>query len=581
MQSRYWFAVLVVVALVARSPAGEPGGAQIDWVKKNVIPFKTVKAEGGFEDLAALKELIGDARIVSLGESTHGSREIFQMKHRLVEFLAAEMDFTIFSIEANMPESYRVNDYVLGGEGDPKRLIGGMYFWTWDTEEVLEMVEWMRRFNDGKKGRIEFTGFDMQTPDVAMRIVLDFLAEHEKDAQRACKEAYARAARTTRSGGGGGGFGVATGSFPLDAARGKRVEYSGWIKTENVDTFAGLWWRVDGPDGKTLAFDNMGGTGPRGTKDWKAFSINLDVPKEAVNINFGLLMPGKGKSWFDGLQVLLDGEKYENEKLFDFDFEADEVKGLMIRHQRNYRGRLDKGVAKAGKQSLLLESVDAPEPEEGLPAEEGLKAATEVLERLIESRDALARKSDEEQVDWVIQNARLVAQCMETRVGGVGVNVRDRSMAENVAWILKQNPKAKIVLWAHNGHISKQPQAMGKFLDDRFGEEYLAIAFATSKGKYQAIRRGEGLSENELAEPPQSSVEDVFCRTGLPRFVLDLRKAAADSAESGWLTKSVPFRSIGALAMESQFGPQNLSEYYDAVIYIEETSRARPIARGD
>ena len=49
----------------------------------------------------------------SLGEATHGSREFFQLKHRMLEFLATEMGFTIFSIEANMPEAYKLNDFVL------------------------------------------------------------------------------------------------------------------------------------------------------------------------------------------------------------------------------------------------------------------------------------------------------------------------------------------------------------------------------------------------------------------------------------------------------------------------------------
>jgi erythromycin esterase-like protein len=83
-----------------------------------------------------LKKIIGDARIVALGEATHGTREFFQLKHRMLEFLATEMGFTIFSIEANMPEAYRVNDYVLTGVGDPAALLRGMYFWTWDTESL-------------------------------------------------------------------------------------------------------------------------------------------------------------------------------------------------------------------------------------------------------------------------------------------------------------------------------------------------------------------------------------------------------------------------------------------------------------
>ncbi len=59
------------------------------------------------------------------------------MKHRLLEYLAANQGLTVFSIEANLPEAYRLNDYVLNGNGDPRALLRGMYFWTWNTQEVL------------------------------------------------------------------------------------------------------------------------------------------------------------------------------------------------------------------------------------------------------------------------------------------------------------------------------------------------------------------------------------------------------------------------------------------------------------
>src|SRR5262249_11245763 len=125
--------------------------------------------------------MIGDTRIVSLGEATHGTAEFFRMKHRLVEFLATEMGFTVFAIEASMPEAFRLNDYVLRGEGDPKELLRGMYFWTWNTQEVLDMILWMREFNASGKGRIQFTGFDMQTPTFAEEIVRDFVTKADPD----------------------------------------------------------------------------------------------------------------------------------------------------------------------------------------------------------------------------------------------------------------------------------------------------------------------------------------------------------------------------------------------------------------
>src|SRR5439155_1457194 len=151
------------------------------WIRANAIPLKTVQAGNGFADMEPLTKIVGNARIVALGEATHGTREFFQLKHRMIEFLATRMGFTIFSIEANMPEAYRLNDYVLNGKGDPAQLLKGMYFWTWDTKEVLEMIRWMREFNQSGKGRIEFTGFDMQTPAVAAQIVSNFASKNDPD----------------------------------------------------------------------------------------------------------------------------------------------------------------------------------------------------------------------------------------------------------------------------------------------------------------------------------------------------------------------------------------------------------------
>jgi len=168
----------------------EPKRAEVEWLRKNAIAFKTERAESGFDDLQPVKAIVGDAHIVGLGEATHGTAEFFRMKHRLVEFLASEMGFTIFAIEANMPEAYRVNDYVSNGKGDPKALLRGMYFWTWETQEVLDMILWMRKFNQSGKGRIQFLGFDMQTAAVAAENARKFIAELDPPFAKAAAESY-------------------------------------------------------------------------------------------------------------------------------------------------------------------------------------------------------------------------------------------------------------------------------------------------------------------------------------------------------------------------------------------------------
>src|SRR5689334_18502169 len=229
-------------ALLATSAGAQQNDPTLQWIRVNAIPLTTTEAGHGFADLQRLKPLIGNARIVSLGEATHGTREFFQLKHRMLELLATEMGFSIFSIEANMPEAYRLNDYVLNGTGDPASLLRGMYFWTWDTEEVLAMIRWMRTFNASGKGPVQFTGFDMQTPTVAAANVRTFVAAYEPEYVSSVAEATTAATQASAASG-GPAFGVATASFPIARAAGKKVRYTGFIKTDGVTRgYAGLWW---------------------------------------------------------------------------------------------------------------------------------------------------------------------------------------------------------------------------------------------------------------------------------------------------------------------------------------------------
>jgi erythromycin esterase-like protein len=559
-------ALIAMLGLAAPAFAQEAGEATVAWIKERAIPILTPEAGRGFEDLELLKKLVGDARIVSLGESTHGSREIFQMKHRLVEFLASEMGFTIFSIEANLPEAYRLNDYVLGGKGDPDELIAGMHFWTWNTHEVKAMVEWMRRFNAAGKGRIEFTGFDMQFPDLAMDEVLNVLDGADEKLAALAEKAYASGrAATDRE------FGVVTGRFPVIDARGRRLRFRGWIRTEEVTGFAGLWWRCDDANGKVLAFDNMAGQKIGGTRDWQSYSLELEIPKETETIHFGVLMPGTGTAWFDGLEVLLDGKKYESPGEFDFDFESDVLVGLRFPERRAYTADLDPAEAKTGKKSLRLKSKDVAVAPEA--AKKAWTDCQDVYKAIVAARADLLKKKPAKDVEWAIVNARLAASAMGLRFNQGN---RDAEMAFNVEWILERNPGAKIVLWAHNAHVARLPYMMGRYLDRKFGKSHLPIGFATTRGEYQAVGR-KVLGRHPLQEPPADSYEAAFRKTGVPRFILDLRAVDPESPGPGWLARTRPFRSIGSMAMDDQFSDHNLHSIFDAVIYLEETTAARPL----
>lgn len=142
------------------------------------LPFKTIHAENGFADLAGLDRLIGNARIVALGEASHGTAEFFQMKHRLLEYLVETKGFTVFAIEGNWPEAQVADRYIRTGEGGAAAALAAMYFWTWQTEELRAMLDWMRTYNSmrGNRPVLSFTGFDMQNATRATERVLDILA---------------------------------------------------------------------------------------------------------------------------------------------------------------------------------------------------------------------------------------------------------------------------------------------------------------------------------------------------------------------------------------------------------------------
>lgn len=87
---------------------------------------------------------------------------------------------------------------------------------------------------------------------------------------------------------------------------GKRVRLSAFVKAQMVTDWAGLWMRVDGPvegnQPKFLAFDNMQGRPIKGTIDWTRVEIVLDVPAEATDIAFGILLSRDGQVWLDDLK---------------------------------------------------------------------------------------------------------------------------------------------------------------------------------------------------------------------------------------------------------------------------------------
>lgn len=146
-------------SLAAQAPTGD---ARVQWLDRYATPLVTTDPTRPVDDLAGLRPVARDARIVGLGESTHGSREQFQVKHRAVRFLVERMGFRTLALEEDFGSGVAIDRYVATGVGDPRALVVGTGS-VWATEEMLDLVEWLRAFNARRPAadQVRFVGTDL------------------------------------------------------------------------------------------------------------------------------------------------------------------------------------------------------------------------------------------------------------------------------------------------------------------------------------------------------------------------------------------------------------------------------------
>src|SRR5579871_6205169 len=107
---------------------------------------------GSSRDYDELIQRIGDARVVLIGEASHGTHEFYDERARITRRLIEEKGFTAVCVEADWPDAYRINRFVRGAGDDADALAALGDFqrfpaWMWRNQDVLEFVEWLRGHN--------------------------------------------------------------------------------------------------------------------------------------------------------------------------------------------------------------------------------------------------------------------------------------------------------------------------------------------------------------------------------------------------------------------------------------------------
>ena len=152
--------------------------AFIEWASERNIAIESLDSSLSREGIESLRKTIGSAQVVGLGESRHDTREQLLMKGLLVRHLIEDLGFRALVLEESFPHAESLDRYVTSGEGDPRDLMNRLAGWyLWDTEEMLELVQWVRQFNiDRKEGqKVRIFGMDITAPALGVRGVMDFL----------------------------------------------------------------------------------------------------------------------------------------------------------------------------------------------------------------------------------------------------------------------------------------------------------------------------------------------------------------------------------------------------------------------
>ncbi|WP_223648914.1 erythromycin esterase family protein [Hymenobacter psoromatis] len=148
--------LLVFSHLRAQTPA------DIARLNQQITPITAVRAGSGFADLAPLAPIVASARVVGLGECTHGTHEVFQLKYRLLEYLVTQQGFNTLALEVDYGWGETLNEYIQTGAGDSLTVRKAAGFHIWDTTEFWDMVEWIRAYNKQHAAKIRYVGIDMQ-----------------------------------------------------------------------------------------------------------------------------------------------------------------------------------------------------------------------------------------------------------------------------------------------------------------------------------------------------------------------------------------------------------------------------------
>jgi erythromycin esterase-like protein/predicted phosphoribosyltransferase len=190
--------VIHLLAAAGRVALPSDAGPRLERNAVRLINARAIRLLGDPSQDDPLIDAIGDARVVLIGEATHGTHEFYRERALITRRLIAERGFAGVAVEADWPDAYRVNHYVRarGTDEDAADALRGFQrfpTWMWRNADVLDFVGWLRTYNEttAEKDQAGFYGLDLYSLRASMQAVIAYLVKVDPEAAHRARARYA------------------------------------------------------------------------------------------------------------------------------------------------------------------------------------------------------------------------------------------------------------------------------------------------------------------------------------------------------------------------------------------------------
>lgn len=541
----------------------------VNWVRSTAIRIKSV-SPSSFAELGFLHTSVKAKKLVLLGEGTHGTKEFFQIRDKIVRYLMLNENFSVLGMEYDMIDGMAVNNYIQNGAGERYDALSRQRGWVWNTEEIAEMIEWMKNENKGRHDKIDYYGIDMFNMLESATASVQYLIKKNVKEVSVVEDAWLKL--FTR---------------PLEYFLNNNDEFN---KVFNNETSLDTMYRV--------------------SEIFKILINIYDTHKDK------LIKCASEKDWATYrqlAQIAVQSSKHQRQfnmhSVFNFaDWKAE---ATLYRAIPLFCDSIVKllGVADAlllNNLSPILERISNPwrgrayyisncTTDERYNWKELINSS---IARIETRRTIYGSPIPENAFDYILFAFKNILKLFESYTAFlakplVRVNEREIGLADNALFLTRHQHK-KAIIWAHNLHVSfnqhnkeDDKDFMGTLLKKTIGDSLFVIGTTFNAGSFQAWdgfkRNASGkriLAEFTVTAAKENSIENIMSKAGCEICYLDFSKLPKSGIVHDWFSKKQFMRSIGnyynADSPDDFYEHLILPNNFNGIIYFDKTSRATP-----